>query len=361
MINEKLLFIENELKKFNVTDSAISELTEKYMHLKINNFDDKEGYKIVKNARIVMKNYRVDIDKKRKELTSDALEYQRRINSEAKRIIALLEPIENHLFLMEEAYEKEQEKQKLIKEQAEEAKIQIRIQQMIELDFKFNGVLYVTEYMDTFNDEKIQLTPKFIKIMDDETFDAFIRNAKEYHASHLQYLSEQEQIKKDAAAKEEAQIKAEKERLSQQQKEQENERHRLNEIAREQAKKESALKAEEYRIENEKRKHEEHKRLEAESAERRNREIADEIERENKKIEHEKNEKLRQELLLPDKEKLINFLQKTKNILIYTIIIPDLNSSEAEFIISNFQSKINNIIIELEKNINFFPDFYEVE
>jgi len=44
-------FIEQELKKFNVTDAAINELANKYLPLTINGIADRKGYNEVDEAR----------------------------------------------------------------------------------------------------------------------------------------------------------------------------------------------------------------------------------------------------------------------------------------------------------------------
>jgi seryl-tRNA synthetase len=112
--------IENELKKFNVSDAAIADLSEKYMPLVVNGINDSEGLKAIIAARKIIRGYRIDVDKRRKDLNADALEYQRRINAEAKRITAMLEPIEGHLMAEENKISDEIEQIKRKKEEAEQ-------------------------------------------------------------------------------------------------------------------------------------------------------------------------------------------------------------------------------------------------
>jgi chromosome segregation ATPase len=75
---------------------------------------------------MVVKSKRVEVEKVRKELKADALEYGRKVDAEAKRITAMLQPIEDHLTAEEEAYLAEKERIKnaarLLAEQEARAK-----------------------------------------------------------------------------------------------------------------------------------------------------------------------------------------------------------------------------------------------
>jgi chromosome segregation ATPase len=103
-------FTENALQQFSIADSAIAKMREDYLPLKIAGVNDDSGFKAVHSARMVVKNHRVEVDKVRKALKADALEYGRKVDGEAKRITALLEPIEKHLTEEEDAYNAEKER-----------------------------------------------------------------------------------------------------------------------------------------------------------------------------------------------------------------------------------------------------------
>lgn len=122
---------------YNVTDTAIAEMSDKYLPLKINGLNDKEGQKIVRSARLDVKNKRISVEKKRKELKAEALEYGRKVDAEARRITDLLSPIESHLKVEEENIEREKEK---IKAEAE-AKRKRMVQERVDKLTAFNAVL----------------------------------------------------------------------------------------------------------------------------------------------------------------------------------------------------------------------------
>ena len=86
-----------DLVKFSPADAEIAVMRDSYMGLTIAGVTDKEGFDRVHKARMVVKNKQVDIEKRRKELKADALEYGRLVDGEAKRLTGLLEPIKMHL------------------------------------------------------------------------------------------------------------------------------------------------------------------------------------------------------------------------------------------------------------------------
>jgi len=102
--------VETGVIKFVPTDTAIAEMRDRYMGLKVNGIDDKEGLKAVHDARMTVKAKRVDVEKRRKELKAGALEYGRKVDAEAKRITGMLKPIEDHLQHEEDIVKREQER-----------------------------------------------------------------------------------------------------------------------------------------------------------------------------------------------------------------------------------------------------------
>ncbi len=226
----------NHAIEFSVTDSAINILAEKYLPLKINGITDIEGYKNVRAARLVVKSHRVDIDKRRKELTADALEYQRRINAEAKRVTSLLEPIEQHLSKQENDYEAEKERIKREKYEAEQLRIKTRTNALLKMDFVFDGINYGADYTSS----KFQIEQ--LKSLDDAVFDELINKVEGQYIDYKDALAEiarKEQEEKEAEA---AKVRAENERIAKEKAAIEEEKKKLAEIAQAQAEKEAELK-----------------------------------------------------------------------------------------------------------------------
>lgn len=164
----------NKIKLFDITDLAISELKDRYMGLSIKDLDDKEGFSKVRSARLVMKGYRVDVEKRRKELNEDALKHQRTINSEAKIIIEQLASIEDYLFTQEEDFKIKLEEIKRKEEEEISKRRLFRITKMISIGFTFNGEEFI-------NEESTQHDNKLIQSLIDEEFDGlFFLLKKEY-------------------------------------------------------------------------------------------------------------------------------------------------------------------------------------
>jgi hypothetical protein len=89
----ELLTEKPELVKFRQAEAEIDKMKADFMPLKVESVNDKKGLDTVHNARMIVKNLRVTIEKKRKELKADALEYGRMVDSVAKQLADKIEPI----------------------------------------------------------------------------------------------------------------------------------------------------------------------------------------------------------------------------------------------------------------------------
>lgn len=145
------------LVQFGVADAAIAELSEQYMPLRVDGLEDSKGLAVVHEARMVVKNLRVQVEKKRKELKADSLEYGRAVDGEAKRITALLAPIEEHLNAQEQAVLDEKAR---IKREAEERKA-------VALQVRMDALAAVGSYP----------VATIVEGMDDERFAQFLGEA----------------------------------------------------------------------------------------------------------------------------------------------------------------------------------------
>lgn len=219
--------LSKEIAKFNVADSVIAEMSSRYLMLKI-----EDGYEVVKKARIEVKNKRVEVEKKRKELKEDALRYGQAIDAEARRLTALLAPIEEHLEREERIYLDEKERERKEKERIAAEKLQAKIDRLCALGAQYNGTV--------FSAYGLQVAHKALEACSDEGFEQFIAQvvkAKE---------AEEARIRAEEEAK-----KAEAERLRKIAEEQEAERKRLAEIERAQKEEADRLRAAQEAIERE--------------------------------------------------------------------------------------------------------------
>lgn len=267
-----------EIQKFDVTEATIAELQIQYMPLVINGIEDKDGYKRVREARLSVKACRIAVDKRRKELTADAVKLQRDINSEANHIFSLLEPIEAHLLTQETEYDKEKERIKQEKERLEQIKLSERAKKLLDIGFVFNGYNYSADYtypglkfLD-FDIPVFSISVQQLKDASDEKFDNEYEHCNSKNEAKQNYLAKEtlrqeelqakideekkaeferlEAARQERLAKEKEEIRVENERLEKIRIEQKEEHKRLEAIALEQAEKDALQKKHEQELEN---------------------------------------------------------------------------------------------------------------
>jgi chromosome segregation ATPase len=116
----------SQVVAFSPSEAAIAQLARDYLPLKTCGLEDKEAYETVRKARIHVKTLRVEIEKRRKTLNSDALAWQKKVNAAAKQLTSLLEPIETHLLQQEGDFERLKEEKRTAEARAREAEYQAK-------------------------------------------------------------------------------------------------------------------------------------------------------------------------------------------------------------------------------------------
>jgi septal ring factor EnvC (AmiA/AmiB activator) len=187
--------ITKELTKFNSVfdiqlqediSAAIAELNKRYMPLEIKGVEDKEGFTAVHEARMDIKSRRVEVTKVGKGLREDATAYNKAVIAEEKRIIGLLEPIEDHLQSEEDRINEEKERIKNAARLAEEARIKAREDRLFAAGMTKTDTAYVAL---TFN-----LPFALMAAANDEQFDTLCKAVEE--------AVQADRIKREAEAKE---------------------------------------------------------------------------------------------------------------------------------------------------------------
>jgi len=315
-----------EIIKYDVTDAAIEELGKRYLGLTITSLDNKEEFEAVHEARMVVKGKRVEVEKARKEYKAEALEYGRKVDTEAKRVFALLEPIETHL-------------------QTEEDKV-INEKKRIEAEEKEKFMDMVNGRVESLLKYKVMFPFDEIAGMTDEEFDAKLAMAKEaYEAEEARKAEEEaERIARQAELDRQAELQAERDG--------------------EQAAERMALEAERRKLDDDKRKVQEAKdraEFEAKAKEdariQAEKEAKERIERERREAEREAEEKAaleqlnadiaaRKAALLPDKEKLFAWAEAVEKAV---PMVLDLNSKEAKGIFIDAVEVIEDIVEQVKK------------
>ena len=205
---------DNNLAEVNyqiITDESIEELAKRYISLEI---IDPGSYRIVKSALNDIRSYRIAVEKKRKELKKDALEYGRKVDGEAKRITGRLEPIETKLS------EKKQAADDITRKNEEEV-IRIEEARIRAIRFKISDIQKLAIGLHVLTAEQIGeriMQAEAVEIRHSE-FAELTREAKEAKAETVQVIKEafdiQKKLEADQIAREAEDARLEKVRAEQ--------------------------------------------------------------------------------------------------------------------------------------------------
>lgn len=134
--------ISRELARFSPADAGISKLKEQYGALKITSQDDKAGYKAVKEAWNIVRSTRTGFEKKGKDLRSDYTVITKAISKEEDRLVELITPLEDDLYKKWKAIDDEKERVKREAEEAEQAQLMKRVEEIQILGMTFVDGFY---------------------------------------------------------------------------------------------------------------------------------------------------------------------------------------------------------------------------
>ena len=122
VINERVTSV-----SYPIHEAKIAEWADQYLPLTIDDINDSKALAVVHDARMTVKNARVEIEKRRKALKEDSLRYGREVDSVAKYLTGKLEPIEAHLAEQENKVTQEKERIRQAKLEEARAKVQARV------------------------------------------------------------------------------------------------------------------------------------------------------------------------------------------------------------------------------------------
>ncbi len=185
MQNEIVEFdkIETGLLPPATTEEMLVQLKDECFALEVKGFEDAEGYKACKEMRSRVRKLRIDIENRRKERKAGALEFGRRLDTEAKRITAIVVEGEQHLIAQQNIID--DEKKRIAEEQERKKK------EMVEA-----RLLLLQRY-------QIECPLSAVEVMSDTDFEELVAKGKEKF--------EQEEARKKAEAERIAQLEKEKE------------------------------------------------------------------------------------------------------------------------------------------------------
>jgi len=215
-----------------VGENEVAKMQSEFLSLKVDGIKDKAGLLKVEEAHKKVKSTCADIEKTRKGLKEAALVYGREVDGQAKKLMAMLEPIRDHLGAERDRIEKEKEEVKHEAERKAQAELQKRVDTLESLGMAFNGVQWV------FVGDSMSITVQQVKEMSNIAFEHFCNEAKVVF----------EKLAADKIEKEKTE-QIEKERLERIKQEQEAEQAKLDAIKAEQEKQLAKIKQEQEEIE----------------------------------------------------------------------------------------------------------------
>jgi colicin import membrane protein len=152
---EKYVEMGAEMVVFDIKEARIAELREEFMKLTIKDKDDKPGFDAVHKARMEIKGIRVGLTKRGKDYRDKINVYLKKELAEEKKLLALLEPIEDHLSQEENRVEEEKARIKAEEEAKRAAIIQARRDQLYKLDCRFDGTTWTYCGVEIFTHVKL--------------------------------------------------------------------------------------------------------------------------------------------------------------------------------------------------------------
>lgn len=175
--------------------------------LTVTDSTQKAQMKLARETRLTLKDLRVSIDKRRKELGEDALRTKQRIDADAKTLIGLIEPLEARLLQQEKFAELEAERIEKEKRDSRSAEVAPFIIHGVTI-LPDLGKLTDEQYAQYLSDQKTLHAAKIER--ERQEAEAKRKREEEAEAAQLRICLENARLKKEAAAKE-AQWRAERE------------------------------------------------------------------------------------------------------------------------------------------------------
>lgn len=216
-----------QLITYNVTDSVLAELEQKASVLQIASVEDKVNYELVDTTRKEAKRLKIEVEKRRKELKSEALAFGKKVDEEAEKYSSRLIAIEKDLEAKQEVIDKEKAKIKLAKEQ--EAKLPGRKILLTE----FTDGIPSDEQIKSLSDLEFQsLVQQLVGARQEKIRIEQEAERKKLEEEKLKIQKEQEEQAKKIAEQQEAERKAEQERMDAERKKLEEEKAKLEEEKR---------------------------------------------------------------------------------------------------------------------------------
>lgn len=123
-----------------INDAKIAQAKEKFMPLTIKDMDDKAGLKAVHEGRMIVRDMRILVEKHAKKVREKAVKFQKDVIAEEKRVVGLIQPIEDHLSDEENRVEEEKARIKAAEEARALAILQARENRLLDMGCRFDRI-----------------------------------------------------------------------------------------------------------------------------------------------------------------------------------------------------------------------------
>lgn len=314
---------ETRVANYSITDAEIAAIRERATGLKP---DTPKSYELVRSTIAECRSLRVAVEKRRKDLKADALEWGRVVDSEAKRITVALEEIEKPLQSAKDAVDAERErvrreKEEAIRRQIEEAAAAKRAAEEARLKAERDAEeARLAEERKALEAERAKLEAEREKIEAERAAaeKERLRIESEAHAARRKAQAEEDARQAKVRAEQQAREQAERDRLAEERRALEAERAKL---AAEEAARQATIRAEQ-----EAKERAERERIEAE-----------------RRATEEAELKARREALRPDVEKLHTWAGVIRG-----LPAPNLKDAGAKEIAKLVQSDLETIAQKIE-------------
>lgn len=318
--------INQGLQHFNSVKAVLEEMANSYRDLTIEGIDDKAGFKKVSEARKDLKAKRVELTKQGKSMRDGLTQINRFIKSKEDELVGIIAPVEEKLQEEENRIEAEKERIRLEAEVRERARIQARVDTLLQ----YGRQVDIAE----------------LTSLSDETFELLVAKAKE----EFEVEQEEKRRKEEERLAEERRMEEERERLRKEHQALEEERRKIREeqekIEAEKRAIEEAKASEERRRreeEEDKRRRAELEKEKKEAAERARQEAIAEQQRleEERKAEEERKRIAaeRKAARQPDKVKLQKYLNDLN-----AVAIPQMKTEDGNRVLKIIQVKLADLV-----------------
>jgi colicin import membrane protein len=245
---ETTVIQQNSLAILDEQEVELIALANQYKDLTIAGINDKEGYKKANEARLILKKRRTKVENDAEALRANAVKFQKTVISREKQLVAIIAGVEGQLKSKVDAIDIEKERIRIEEERREDALIKSRIDQLAKFG---HGI-------DLYD----------AKIMPEENFQALLGEVEAAYIKEQQRIADEKAAAEARRLEEEQRLQTEREELARQkaefekreaalkelrERELEEQRQRDALIKAQQENKEAELRAEREKLEAEKR------------------------------------------------------------------------------------------------------------